>query len=225
MDIFAEFRTAIMDALDALASEGTVPHGLETKGVTAEPPRDASHGDIASNAAMAVAKQAKMNPREIATALALKLGTDPRVDQAEVAGPGFLNLRLSDAFWRERLALALKEGERYGRSDAGAGTHVNVEYVSANPTGPLHVGHTRGAVFGDALASLLEFAGYEVTREYYINDGGSQVDTLARSAFQRYREALGHDAEIGEGALPRRLPDPRRSGDEGPFRRHAAGQA
>ena len=202
MDIFAEFRAVIVGALDALAAGGTLPQGLETKGVTAEPPRDASHGDIASNAAMAVAKQASMNPREIATALALALGDDPRVDQAEVAGPGFLNLRLSDAFWRERLALALKEGDGYGRSDVGKGRHVNVEYVSANPTGPLHVGHTRGAVFGDALASLLGFAGFEVTREYYINDGGSQVDTLARSAYQRYREVLGHKAEIGEGLYP-----------------------
>ncbi|MCL4149076.1 UNVERIFIED_CONTAM: hypothetical protein GTU68_045351 [Idotea baltica] len=202
MDIFAEFRTTIIAALDALVASGTLPEGLETRGVTAEPPRDASHGDIASNAAMAVAKQAKANPREIATALAMRLGDDPRVDQAEVAGPGFLNLRLSESFWYERLAEAVAEGERYGRSDAGDGKRVNVEYVSANPTGPLHVGHTRGAVFGDALASLLEFAGHDVTREYYINDGGSQVDTLARSAFQRYREALGHAPEMAEGLYP-----------------------
>ena len=202
MDIFAEFRTTILAALDTLVANGTLPEGLETRGVTAEPPRDASHGDIASNAAMAVAKPAKKNPREIATALAALLAEDPRVEKAEVAGPGFMNLRLSEAFWQQRLADALTQGEDFGKSDFGAGRHVNVEYVSANPTGPLHVGHTRGAIFGDALASLLEFAGHKVTREYYINDGGSQVDTLARSAFQRYREALGHAPEMAEGLYP-----------------------
>ncbi len=202
MDIFAEFRSTILSALDKLAAEGVLPQGLETRGVTAEPPRDVSHGDIASNAAMAVAKAAKKNPREIATVLAAMLAEDPRVDKAEVAGPGFLNLRLSGAFWRARLTDALVQGAEYGKSALGAGRHVNVEYVSANPTGPLHVGHTRGAIFGDALASLLEFAGYKVTREYYINDGGAQVDTLARSAFQRYREALGHAPEMAEGLYP-----------------------
>ena len=202
MDIFAEFRTTILAALDTMVANGTLPEGLETRGVTAEPPRDASHGDIASNAAMAVAKPAKKNPREIATALAAILAEDPRVEKAEVAGPGFMNLRLSDTFWQQRLADALVQGDDFGKSDVGAGRHVNVEYVSANPTGPLHVGHTRGAIFGDALASLLEFAGHKVTREYYINDGGSQVDTLARSAFQRYREALGHAPEMAEGLYP-----------------------
>ena len=202
MDIFAEFRTTILSALDALVADGTLPEGLETRGVTAEPPRDASHGDIASNAAMAVAKPAKKNPREIAAALQAILADDPRVASADVAGPGFLNLRLSETFWHERLADAVAQGDAFGKSDLGTGKHVNVEYVSANPTGPLHVGHTRGAVFGDALASLLEFAGYKVTREYYINDGGSQVDTLARSAFQRYREALGHAPEMAEGLYP-----------------------
>ena len=202
MDIFAEFRTTILAALDTLVANGTLPEGLETRGVTAEPPRDASHGDIASNAAMAVAKPAKKNPREIATALAAILAEDPRVEKAEVAGPGFMNLRLSETFWQDRLVDALMQGENFGKSDIGADRHVNVEYVSANPTGPLHVGHTRGAIFGDALASLLEFAGHKVTREYYINDGGSQVDTLARSAFQRYREALGHAPEMAEGLYP-----------------------
>ncbi len=202
MDIFAQFRMTILAALDRLVADGTLPEGLETRGVTAEPPRDASHGDIASNAAMAVAKAAKKNPRKIATQLAAILAEDPRVDQAEVAGPGFMNLRLSHAFWRERLSDALRQGEAYGQPAERAGTHINVEYVSANPTGPLHVGHTRGAVFGDALASVLEFAGYDVTREYYINDGGAQVDTLARSAFQRYREALGHAPEMAEGLYP-----------------------
>ena len=202
MDIFAEFRAAILDALDGLVASGALPEGLETRGVTAEPPRDPSHGDVASNAAMAVARQAKANPREIATKLALALGDDPRVETAEVAGPGFLNLRLAPDFWRSRVTGALEAGADYGRGSLGEGVHVNVEYVSANPTGPLHVGHTRGAVFGDALASLLAFAGYEVTREYYINDGGGQVDTLARSVFQRYREAHGEAAEIGEGLYP-----------------------
>lgn len=202
MDIFAEFRAVILKALDAMVAAGEMPEGLATNGVTAEPPRDASHGDVASNIAMAVAKQAGKKPREVAEAIAARLGDDARIDGVEVAGPGFLNLRLSPEFWRSRVSAALTAGAAFGRSDIGAGRSVNVEYVSANPTGPLHVGHTRGAVFGDALASLLEAAGYTVTREYYINDGGSQVDTLARSAFLRYREAHGQVIEIGEGLYP-----------------------
>ncbi len=198
MDIFAELRGTVLAALDAM----DLPDGLKTDAVSAEPPRDASHGDVASNAAMVIAKQAGMKPRDLAEGLAARLKDDPRIDTVDVAGPGFLNLRLSQEFWQSRVADALRAGEAYGRSDIGTGRSVNVEYVSANPTGPLHVGHTRGAVFGDALASLLEYAGYTVTREYYINDGGSQVDTLARSAFARYQQAHGHDIEIAEGLYP-----------------------
>ena len=202
MDIFSEFRAAILDALAAMVAAGDVQGDLKTDSVSAEPPRNPSHGDIASNAAMVIAKQAGQKPRDLAELLAERLKADARIDAVEVAGPGFINLRLSAAFWQSRVGEALRAGEAYGRSDIGHGVHVNVEYVSANPTGPLHVGHTRGAVFGDALASLLEFAGHKVTREYYINDGGAQVDTLARSAFLRYREAHGEDITIVEGLYP-----------------------
>jgi len=198
MDVFAEFRDTVLDALERL----DLPESVRTDAVSAEPPRDASHGDVATNAAMVIAKQAGMKPRDLAEKIAATLSDDPRITAVEVAGPGFINLRLSPEFWRARVGMALAAGDGYGRLEIGKGRTVNVEYVSANPTGPLHVGHTRGAVFGDALASLLEFAGYGVTREYYINDGGSQVDTLARSAFLRYRQAHGQDVEIGEGLYP-----------------------
>ena len=198
MDVFAEFRQTVLEALESL----DLPEGLRMDAVSAEPPRDASHGDVASNAAMVVAKQAGMKPRDLAGKLKAILENDPRITDVEVAGPGFINLRLSPEFWRSRVAVALRAGDGYGRLTLGTGRKVNVEYVSANPTGPLHVGHTRGAVFGDALAALLEFAGYDVTREYYINDGGSQVDTLARSAYLRYRQAHGQNIEILEGLYP-----------------------
>lgn len=198
MDVFAQFRQTVLDALGRL----DLPGAVRTDAVSAEPPRDPSHGDVATNVAMVVAKQAGMKPRDMAERIATILEDDPTIASVEVAGPGFINLRLSPDFWRERVAVALRAGDDYGRLDIGSGTTVNVEYVSANPTGPLHVGHTRGAVFGDALASLLAFAGYDVTREYYINDGGSQVDTLARSAFLRYREAHGEAIEIGDGLYP-----------------------
>lgn len=198
MDIFAEFRATVLSALEAM----DLPGEIKTAGVSAEPPRDASHGDVACNVAMVVAKQVGQKPRDLAEAIAAKLTDDPRIDAVEVAGPGFLNLRLSKEFWQSRVSAALKAGADFGKAEIGAGKRVNVEYVSANPTGPLHVGHTRGAVFGDALASLLEFAGYDVTREYYINDGGSQVDTLARSAMLRYREAHGQAIEIVDGLYP-----------------------
>ncbi|MGR3709232.1 MAG: arginine--tRNA ligase, partial [Alterinioella nitratireducens] len=170
--------------------------------VAVEPPRDAAHGDMATNAAMVLAKPAGMKPRDIAGALAGKLADDPRIASAEVAGPGFLNLRLSASTWQGVIAGILQAGEGYGRSDMGQGQKVNVEYVSANPTGPLHVGHTRGAVFGDALASLLAFSGHEVTREYYINDGGAQVDVLARSVYLRYLEAHGQEVAFEDGTYP-----------------------
>ena len=167
------------------------------------PPRDAAHGDLASNAALVLAKAAKMKPRDIADKLAEKLEADPDIERVEVAGPGFLNMGFRPAFWQGVVAAILKEGAAYGRADLGCGEPVNVEYVSANPTGPMHVGHGRGAVFGDALANLLAFAGYDVTREYYVNDAGAQVDALARSAFLRYREALGEDiGEIPAGLYP-----------------------
>ncbi|MDH3265250.1 MAG: arginine--tRNA ligase, partial [Paracoccaceae bacterium] len=202
MNLFTDIRALVIEALAAMEADGALPAGLDTGAVTVEPPRDAGHGDMATNAAMVLAKPAGQPPRAIAEALAGKLGADPRVASAEVAGPGFLNLRLRPEAWRGVVKAALEEGFAFGRSRMGASQRVNVEFVSANPTGPMHVGHARGAVFGDALAALLHHTGYDVTREYYINDGGSQVDVLARSAYERYREALGYSPEIAEGLYP-----------------------
>ncbi|MBR9843968.1 MAG: arginine--tRNA ligase [Rhodobacteraceae bacterium] len=202
MNLFTEMRALVIASLDQMQAEGTLPEGLDYANVAVEPPRDAAHGDMATNAAMVLAKPAKMKPRDIAEALAAKLAADERVTSAEVAGPGFLNLRLAPNLWQGLVKAVLETGVDFGRSTMGQGKKVNVEYVSANPTGPLHVGHTRGAVFGDALASLLDFVGFEVTREYYINDGGAQVDVLARSVFERYREANGLNPEIAEGLYP-----------------------
>ncbi len=202
MNIFAEIRSLVVESLDAMVSDGVLPSGLNYGPVTVEPPRDAAHGDMATNAAMVLAKPAGLAPRDIAGDLAERLKADPRVAVAEVAGPGFLNLFLDGQVWHDVVTEAIDAGAAFGHSGMGAGVKVNVEYVSANPTGPLHVGHTRGAVFGDALASLLVAAGYDVTREYYINDGGAQVDVLARSAYERYREAHGQTPEIAEGLYP-----------------------
>lgn len=202
MNLFSDIRALVIDSLGAMQADGTLPAGLDFSAVAVEPPRDAAHGDMATNAAMVLAKPAGMQPRAIAEALAAKLSADSRVTLAEVAGPGFLNLRLAPVVWQGVVKAALQDGVAYGRSDMGKGVRVNVEFVSANPTGPMHVGHVRGAVFGDALASLLAFAGHDVTREYYINDGGAQVDVLARSAYERYREANGLDPEIREGLYP-----------------------
>ncbi|EEE36789.1 arginyl-tRNA synthetase [Rhodobacteraceae bacterium KLH11] len=202
MNLFSEIRGLVLDALAQMQSDGALPEGLSFDNVAVEPPRDAAHGDMATNAAMVLAKPAKMKPRDIADALAGKLAADDRITSAEVAGPGFLNLRLAPSVWQGVLTAVLAQGTDYGRSTMGQGQKVNVEYVSANPTGPLHVGHTRGAVFGDALASLLAYSGHDVTREYYINDGGAQVDVLARSAYERYREANGLSPEIAEGLYP-----------------------
>ncbi len=202
MNLFNEMRALVLDCLGAMVTEGVLPAGLSFDAVAVEPPRDPAHGDMATNAAMVLAKPAGLKPRVIAEALAGRLGMDARVASAEVAGPGFLNLRLAPAVWQGVVAAALAAGRDFGRSDLGAGRRVNVEFVSANPTGPMHVGHVRGAVVGDALASLLAFAGWEVTREYYINDGGAQVDVLARSAYERYREAHGLSPEIAEGLYP-----------------------
>jgi len=202
MNLFADIKTLVLQNLDTMVSGGALPADLNFANVAVEPPRDPLHGDMATNAAMVLAKQARMKPRDIADALAVKLAADPRVLSADVAGPGFLNLRLDPALWFGIVTEALSKGTDFGRSDLGQGQKVNVEFVSTNPTGPLHVGHTRGAVFGDALASLLDFAGYAVTREYVINDGGSQIDTLARSVYLRYLEAHGQQVSFPEGVYP-----------------------
>jgi len=201
MNLFADIRALVIECLDAMVTADELPAGLDFANVAVEPPRDAAHGDMATNAAMVLAKPAGENPRAIAEALAGRLGADSRIELAEVAGPGFLNLRLSASVWQGVVRHAITE-TGFGRSTMGKGEKVNVEFVSANPTGPMHVGHTRGAVFGDALAALLDFAGYAVTREYYINDGGAQVDVLARSAYERYREANGLEPQIAEGLYP-----------------------
>ena len=202
MNAFADIRTLVTQSLEAMVEDERLPRGLSFDAVTVEPPRDASHGDMACNAAMVLAKPAEVPPREIAADLAGRLAKDPRIDTAEVAGPGFINLKMTAAVWHGVLGAALEAGEGFGRGTLAQPRRVNVEYVSANPTGPLHVGHTRGAVFGDALASLLAFAGHEVTREYYVNDGGAQVDALARSVYLRYLEALGREVSVEAGAYP-----------------------
>ncbi|MEM8774528.1 MAG: arginine--tRNA ligase [Pseudomonadota bacterium] len=202
MNLFTEIRAQVLQVLEAMQSEGSLPSDLDFANVAVEPPRDAAHGDMATNAAMVLAKPAGMKPRDIAEVLAKHLTSDPRIESADVAGPGFLNLRLGAGIWQSIVSAALDDPEGFGRSDIGAGQKVNVEYVSANPTGPLHVGHTRGAVFGDALASLLDYVGYDVTREYYINDGGGQVDTLARSVYLRYLEAHGQNVAFEDGTYP-----------------------
>ncbi len=202
MNLFSDIRALVISALDAMVAEGALPEGLDFANVAVEPPRDAAHGDMATNAAMVLAKPAKQNPRAIAEALAGKLQADGRIALAEVAGPGFLNLRLDPSVWGGVVLAALENGMDFGKSSMGMGQKVNVEYVSANPTGPLHVGHTRGAVFGDALASLLAYAGHAVTREYYINDGGAQVDVLARSVYLRYLEAHGQEVAFPDGTYP-----------------------
>ncbi len=202
MNLFSDIRSLVIGAIGEMVAAGDLPAGLDLGAVAVEPPRDAAHGDMATNAAMVLAKPAGLAPRAIAEALAKRLGDDSRVAEVSVAGPGFLNLRLKPAVWQGLIGAVLGQGADYGRADIGAGLKVNVEFVSANPTGPMHVGHVRGAVVGDAIARLLAFAGYQVTREYYINDGGGQVDVLARSAYERYREAHGLEPEIREGLYP-----------------------
>src|SRR6266704_2743707 len=201
--LFADVLARVHAVCGALAAEGGWPANVDLSRVVVEPPRDAAHGDMATNAAMVLAKDAKAKPRDLAEQIAAKLRADDLIASVDVAGPGFINLTLKASVWSDALRTVLREGDRYGRSAAGAAEKVNVEYVSANPTGPMHVGHCRGAVFGDALVSLLQFAGYDVTREYYVNDAGVQVDVLARSAFLRYREALGEDiGAVPEGLYP-----------------------
>ncbi len=202
MNLFADIHALVLESLGAMEAGGVLPAALDLSAVTVEPPRDPAHGDMATNAAMVLAKPAGLQPRAIATALAERLAADPRIAAAEVAGPGFLNLRLAPAVWQDLVGAVLRAGIEYGRSTMGQGRRVNIEFVSANPTGPMHVAHARGAVVGDALARLMDFAGHQVTREYYINDGGAQVDVLARSAYERYREAHGLDPAIAEGLYP-----------------------
>jgi arginyl-tRNA synthetase len=203
MNVFALFTTHVRSAVEALAAAGAFPRSPDLDRIVVEPPRDAAHGDLATNAAMALAKDAGLKPRDLADRVADELRKRPEITKVEVAGPGFINMTLDPSVWVQVLREAILAGSDFGRTDIGKAEPVNVEYVSANPTGPMHVGHFRGAVFGDALANLLAFAGYAVTREYYINDAGAQVDVLARSAYLRYREALGEDiGPIPEGFYP-----------------------
>jgi arginyl-tRNA synthetase len=203
MTLFEKYAAHVDHALDALVASGALPAGIDRGNVTVEPPRDAAHGDLSTNAAMVLAKPAGTNPRALAEALSAELAKVDGVTAVEIAGPGFLNLRLDPSAWLDELRAVAEKGDEYGRLTLGVGKSVNIEYVSANPTGPMHMGHCRGAVVGDALASLLEFAGYQVIREYYINDAGGQVDVLARSVHLRYCEALGQAAgEIPEGLYP-----------------------
>ncbi|MCP1199394.1 arginine--tRNA ligase [Notoacmeibacter sp. MSK16QG-6] len=202
MNLFADFAQrirSVVQAFDLKNKEGNVP---DLSRMTVEPPRDASHGDLATNVAMVLAKPLGLKPRELAQTVADELSKDADIASVEVAGPGFINLRLADGFWHNQLRTMLDAGEEYGRSEVGAGRSTNVEYVSANPTGPMHVGHCRGAVVGDALARLLAFAGYDVTREYYVNDAGGQIGVLGQSVLLRYREALGETIDIPEGLYP-----------------------
>ena len=203
MNVFTHVEGRVIAALEALKSEGKLPADLSLTGVEVDAPRDKTHGDLATNAALVLTKRAGMKPRDIATLLQAKLAAEPGIAKIDIAGPGFLNLTFAPAFWHNLVATIIADGGKYGRSTLGSNQTINVEYVSANPTGPMHVGHCRGAVFGDTLANLLAFAGYGVTREYYINDAGGQVDNLARSAFLRYREALGETiGEIPQGLYP-----------------------
>jgi len=203
MNVFAEFTDHVRSAVETLARDGAFQKPPDLTRIVVEPPRDAGHGDLATNAAMALAKEVGIKPRELAERIGAELKKRPEVTAVEIAGPGFINLTLDRAVWRTALVGAVQAGIAYGRANLGQGEKVNVEYVSANPTGPMHVGHARGAVFGDSLANLLAFGGYDVTREYYINDAGAQVDVLARSAYLRYSEALGEDiGPIPDGLYP-----------------------
>ncbi len=201
MNLFTDIRALVLSAIDSL-TDPVVPADAPRGAITVEPPRDAAHGDMATNAAMVLAKPLGVKPRDLATALVAALEADDRIAKADVAGPGFINLTLAPTVWQALPATILSAGQDYGRSDLGQGARVNVEFVSANPTGPMHVGHARGAVVGDAMAALLGYAGYDVTREYYINDGGAQVDVLARSVYLRYLEAHGQAVEFADGTYP-----------------------
>lgn len=202
MNLYSDLKNKLQVILEDMKAAGSLPAEVKFDAITVEPPRDASHGDMATNAAMVLAGQAKSNPRAIAEQIAEKLKSVEHVTEVSVAGPGFINLRFAPAYWQQAVSAILTDGGSYGNSAVGDQRHINVEYVSANPTGPLHIGHARGAVYGDALATLLLKAGYKVTKEYYINDAGAQVDVLARSAYLRYREACGETIEIPAGLYP-----------------------
>ncbi|MGD9639153.1 MAG: arginine--tRNA ligase [Alphaproteobacteria bacterium] len=203
MNFFNDIKNNLITIINEIQKEGKIPSDLDLGNIAAEPPRDIKHGDVATNAAMVLAKSAGMKPRDLAELIIEKLKSNPNFTEIEIAGAGFINIRLSDSFWYNRLKYILKQGTKFGKVDIGNGQKINVEYVSVNPTGPMHGGHARGAVYGDVLASLMEKAGYYVTREYYVNDAGGQVDVLARSLFLRYKEALGYDiGEIPEGLYP-----------------------
>ncbi len=203
MNIFADVGDKVVAALEALKGDGELPADLALTGIEIQEPRDPSHGDLASNAAMALAKRAGQKPRDLAEKIAAKLAADASLTKVDVAGPGFINMTLGDAVWHGLVQAILEPESDYGRSKLGAGRRVQIEFVSANPTGPMHIGHCRGAVFGDTLANLLAFAGYDVFREYYVNDAGAQVEKLGQAALLRYREALGEDiGEIPEGLYP-----------------------
>ncbi|CAN0464431.1 unnamed protein product, partial [Discosporangium mesarthrocarpum] len=203
MNVFNTYRAIIEEIIADMTAAGNLPPGLPVDRISVEPPRDASHGDISTNVAMVLSKPAGMKPRDLAEMISAKLADAEGVESVEIAGPGFVNLRLETASWQNQVGQILNNGISYGDSETGGGKAINIEYVSANPTGPMHVGHARGAVIGDVLASLLGKAGYEVTREYYVNDAGAQVDVLARSAHLRYREALGEDiGDIPDGLYP-----------------------
>ncbi len=203
MNIFKDFQNNIKEIITKLSEEGTLERDLDLANITVEPPRDPSHGDVATNAAMVLAKQTKMKPRDIAEIIGVKIRALDSVSEVEIAGPGFINVRFCSSLIQKEVIAIIEAGLDYGRSTIGGGEMVNVEYVSVNPTGPLHVGHCRGAVFGDALSTLLDHVGFAVTREYYINDAGGQIDVLARSAYLRYLEALGEVIdEIPEGLYP-----------------------
>lgn len=203
MNLFADFGTRLENALETIDLIREKRSEVDFSRVTVEPPRDPTHGDVATNAAMVLAKPLGTNPRALAELIVPRLKEDADIVDVSIAGPGFINIRLGKGYWQRLLASMIEEGENFGRSTIGTGRTTNVEYVSANPTGPMHVGHCRGAVVGDALANLLAYAGYEVTKEYYINDAGSQIDVLARSVFLRYREALGEEVgEIPAGLYP-----------------------
>ena len=202
MNLFAHFQQLLLNELNQLQTSGDLSSDISLSRVAVEPPRDASHGDVATNAAMVLAKPAGLKPRDLAEKLAEKIRLWPEVAEVDVAGPGFINMKLNKDFWTAQVGKILDQGRGYGDSTIGEQTKINVEYVSANPTGPLHIAHARGAVIGDALANLLAKAGYDVTKEYYINDAGSQIDTLARSSYLRYREAFGEEISIPEGFYP-----------------------
>ena len=202
MNLFTHVREILIDILHDLSTQGILPADTDFSQITVEPPKDSRHGDMATNAAMVLSKSVETKPRELAKIISESLSQNEIVLSVDIAGPGFINISLSEACWHSLLSSVLLNGINFGRSNIGSSKKVNVEFVSANPTGPLHVGHTRGAVFGDALASLLSYSGYEVTREYYINDGGAQIDVLARSVFLRYQEAFGKEVVFEDGTYP-----------------------